>query len=337
MSQASTWGVPRNASEQDASEEQFAVRADESLDALLSSHKGNSAPSYAQAGTQWIDDTGTPWIVKMYDGADWIVTGWLNATTNQFTPAGAALKGQIAGLTISNNSTDATNDIDIAAGECASEATIPLLMSYAGSTGIQLDVAYGTGSGGRFDSAISNGAWHVFIISNGTTVGRGLSKSLNPTGEPNYPAGYSHYRRIGSVIRASSALIGFTQVGDDFLLNVPVLDANAVSGPGTAAVLLALTVPFGIKVIANVTVSYVDTSPVGGTAVLVTSPDQTNTAPDFASRLGNVWGSAAAGDGSNDLQVRTNTSQQIRYRFSQSTADHFLYVLTNGWTDTRGR
>jgi hypothetical protein len=59
--------------------------------ALLNHHKGSGAPSYAEAGMIWLDDSATPWLLKAYDGTDWIVLGALNATANTFLPyAGSA-------------------------------------------------------------------------------------------------------------------------------------------------------------------------------------------------------------------------------------------------------
>jgi len=62
-------------------------------DALHSLHKGAARPSYVAAGTLWIDDAATPWLLKLYDGADDITLGSVNATTNEFIPysAGTAL------------------------------------------------------------------------------------------------------------------------------------------------------------------------------------------------------------------------------------------------------
>jgi hypothetical protein len=54
--------------------------------ALLNHHKGSSAPAYAEAGILWLDDTATPWILKIYDGTDWIRLGDVNASTNAFFP-----------------------------------------------------------------------------------------------------------------------------------------------------------------------------------------------------------------------------------------------------------
>lgn len=54
--------------------------------ALLSHHKGSSAPDYAEAGAIWLDDSSTPWLLKLHDGADWIALGSINASSNAFQP-----------------------------------------------------------------------------------------------------------------------------------------------------------------------------------------------------------------------------------------------------------
>ncbi|MGM0422482.1 MAG: phage tail protein [Pseudomonadota bacterium] len=54
--------------------------------ALLSHHKGSTPPVYAAAGTLWLDDSATPWILKIYDGSHWIPTGAVNANSDQYTP-----------------------------------------------------------------------------------------------------------------------------------------------------------------------------------------------------------------------------------------------------------
>jgi len=55
----------------------------------LSSHSGASRPSYAAAGTVWLKNSATPWELYMYDGTDDILLGYVNATTNVFSPANA--------------------------------------------------------------------------------------------------------------------------------------------------------------------------------------------------------------------------------------------------------
>lgn len=66
------------------------VRADlnGALAALGTTMKGPSAPSAAQAGWCWLDDNASPWILRVYDGVDWITIGDIDPTTNVFTVAG---------------------------------------------------------------------------------------------------------------------------------------------------------------------------------------------------------------------------------------------------------
>jgi hypothetical protein len=71
-----------------------AVRADlnGALAALGSTMKGPNAPSAPVAGMMWVEDdnpSSTRWTVRMYDGADWISMGVLDATANRFEPANA--------------------------------------------------------------------------------------------------------------------------------------------------------------------------------------------------------------------------------------------------------
>ena len=66
-----------------------AVRSDLNLalKALGSTSIGSSAPGTLQTGQIWIDNSGTPWVVKVYDGAQHITVGTVNASTNAFSLA----------------------------------------------------------------------------------------------------------------------------------------------------------------------------------------------------------------------------------------------------------
>ena len=52
--------------------------------ALHSLHSGTSRPSYAVAGTLWIDTTSSPWTIRIFDGSDDIAIGTVDATANSF-------------------------------------------------------------------------------------------------------------------------------------------------------------------------------------------------------------------------------------------------------------
>lgn len=57
---------------------------DKEQENLLSSHSGNQTPSYAVAGTVWLDTSVTPWLLKIYDGNDDIIIGSVNSTDDEF-------------------------------------------------------------------------------------------------------------------------------------------------------------------------------------------------------------------------------------------------------------
>lgn len=243
-----------------------------------------------------------------------------------------AATGLLNGLTLSNNATDATNDIDFAAGVCASESAVAAVMSHSLGTA-QLDVAFGSGNGGRFDSAISDGTWHCFVISNGTTVSRGFSKSLNPTAETNYPSGYTRYRRVGSIVRVSGVIKGFVQNGDDFLWKATVVDVVDTS-PGTAAKTRTLTVPTGFPVDAKVRVLAVGVN-VNFRSV-ISSLAQNDEAVGNNANAGGLMSGVPNGQTAISANARTNSSGQIRTR-GESASGCELYVTTEGYTDRRGR
>lgn len=63
----------------------FRSDLNDGLQALGSTSKGGTAPTTAYSGQMWLDDSGTPWVVKVYDGTSWIPAFEVNATTNLAT------------------------------------------------------------------------------------------------------------------------------------------------------------------------------------------------------------------------------------------------------------
>ncbi len=312
----------------------------------LQSTTGNAPPVLpAESNTYWrllarkgTDGSGTGDFVGPSGGVvvNQIV-GFADATGKLgkgLTPleAGIPLPGYISdGFNLSNNTTDATNDIDFPAGYVASAGSSPVLLAHSAGTA-QLDVAFGTGNGGRFDSAVSDGWWHCFVIGNGTSVTRGFSKSLDPTAQPNYPAGYSRYRRVGSIVRVSGAIKAFDQRGDEFLWKATVVDVVDTS-PGTAAKTRTLTVPTGIQVDAKIRVLAVGVS-VNFRSV-ISSLAQNDEAVGNNANAGGLMSGVGNGQTATAHTVRTNTSGQIRTR-GESASGCEIYVTTEGYFDRRG-
>lgn len=57
---------------------------DKELQNILTSNSGIQRPSYAVAGTKWIDISVTPWLLKMYDGTDDVVIGTIDPLKHKF-------------------------------------------------------------------------------------------------------------------------------------------------------------------------------------------------------------------------------------------------------------
>jgi hypothetical protein len=248
------------------------------------------------------------------------------------------LRGHLFGLTLSNNVTDAINDIDIAEGG-AMDVSNAYYMTLAAGITKRLDAAWavGTGQGGLDTGTVANGTYHVWLIARSDTGVVDVLFSLSASA-PTMPASYDFKRRIGSILRESAAIVGFVQDGDRFMRKLPVLDVNAAS-TGTAAVTRALSVPTGVRVGAIFTGTVRNTSGASDNCTCVVN-DLSQT--DLSSI--NI-GQGTIGDGtildarisSGYNEVMTNTSAQVRTKMQASGANFTLIMYTWGWRDSRGR
>ncbi len=154
--------------------------------------------------------------------------------------------GYLAGLTLSNNGSDAANDIDIAAG-VARSAQNTYDLSLAATLTKRLDAAWavGTGNGGIFTGSKANSTcYHVFLIRKDAdgTIDAGFDTSITAA---NKPVGYTAYRRLGSIFTDGSGNIRpFQQVGDYFCFKSAVRDVWDAA-QNVALVTRTLTVPLG--------------------------------------------------------------------------------------------
>ena len=235
------------------------------------------------------------------------------------------------GLTLSNNVSDATNDIDIAAGSAVSDDGTTL-MTLASSYTKQLDVnwAVGTNQGGLDTGSIANGTYHVWLINRPDTGVTDVLFSTSAT-SPTMPTNYTKKKRIGSIMRISAAIVLFDQIGNRFRRRLRVMDVN-LSTLSTSAANLTLSVPTGIVVLAECQ-TYLET---GGVAAYVLfrslGPNaETDTAPSATFQDVTVGGTNPAANNTLIMR-RTNTSAQISYRSNTATIN-FLRLWTTAWVD----
>lgn len=241
-------------------------------------------------------------------------------------------RGQIDGFLLSNNGSDANNDIDVAAGACRDDGNAANIVLTSSLTK-RLDAAWeaGTNQGGLDAGSEANATWyHVFAIRNPSTLAVDALFSASAA-SPTMPSGYTQKRRLGAVRNDGSGnLLAFVQRGDEFWWKDPPLDVDTTNS-GTGAVLAALTVPTGVRVKAMVSAF------VGDTGLYLSDPDINDEAPSSTAgplaQIGESTGGTATACHGN-AAVWTNTSAQIRRR---SGADVACRLATLGWRDPRGR
>lgn len=282
-----------------------------------------TAPTGVKEGDEWYDESTGIFYRYINDGdsSQWVEIG---PVVNNYP----VLRGHIAGLTLSNNGSDATNDIDIAAGQAA-DASALTTMKLTSALTKRLDASWavGTNQGGLDTGSIADGWYHMWLIQRPDTGVVDVLFSTSAT-SPTMPANYIYKRRIGSVRRVSSALVAFSQRGDEFLWLVQKNDNNN-TGPSTTGTLYTLSVPTGIKVISRA--RYSQNS--GLVAMLYTSPDQTDTAVDTTSSFTSI--NLASAIQAMVMEIRTNTSGQIRARATAAVSSFIIDTI--GWIDSRGK
>jgi hypothetical protein len=140
-------------------------------DALHSTHSGSSRPSYVTVGMQWLDTTTTPWILKLYDGADDITQGTFNSSTNIFTPSGA---GAIAFT--GNNTHSGTETFSNAAGVTTNTITERTAAAGITADGVLLKDSKVTATGG-----LQIGADTMAAFANAASFSATLTGTANVT------------------------------------------------------------------------------------------------------------------------------------------------------------
>jgi hypothetical protein len=278
------------------------------------------------------------------NGASWIDALDINATTGivsaamgfSGSPDPTYLRGFLAGLTLANDATSPNTVLDIAAGVANADDNSLLMKLGAAITKTTGAWAAGSGNGALDTGTVAASAWyHAYLIARTDTGAVDALFSQSAT-SPTMPSGYTKKRRIGAILTDASAhIVAFSQNGDEFLWATSVNAANTVIG--TSATLIALAVPPGVKVNALLR-GYVNTTNGPGFAsVLINSPDEAGVGSNAT--VGNVTQTAGASSlptaGFGMLNVRTNTSQQIR-AVSASASGNILGLATFGWIDMRG-
>jgi hypothetical protein len=269
-----------------------------------------------------------------------------STTGNLMTSTGSAWsssepalpQGFLYGLSLSNNGSDATNDIDISTGQCR-DITNAANIALASALTKRLDAAWsvGTNQGGLDTGSIANITYHVWSIKRSDTGVVDVLFSASASA-PTLPTNYNYKRRIGSIMRESGAIVGFIQDSDYFYRKVPIR-SSSVSNQATTASLITLHVPAGIRMRANIVASMFDASSTAEVNWLITDTTQTDSSPSgtLLSMYTTPVSTTSYPFSFLGLHVFTDTSGRIRSRVDTQLADLYLDIYVHGWTDTRGK
>lgn len=242
-------------------------------------------------------------------------------------------RSYLSGCTLSTAGASATMSIAAGVAVDTTFAAAMVLTAIAKTTSAW---ALGTAAGGLDTGAIANSTWyHFYVIQRLDTNVVDAVFSTNAT-LPTLPTNYTVYRRIGSGLTNGAAQwTAFIQDGDLFQWLTPVNNVNTAN-PGTSAVSATLTTPLGVNVVSWLSV-YLNNQTTNTVSVYLSDLATTDAAPSTA--LFSLYGQAgsAFSYASGEFFIRTNTSSQIRYRFSASGANDSIVISTKGWRDTRGR
>jgi hypothetical protein len=283
----------------------------------------------------------------IYDGIDFIVLNPVKSYLDlkNATTATEAIKGSTLlskQITIANNVTDANNDIDFSAGNFQFSDGSGQASAIAMTKRLDASWAAGTNQGGLFTGAkAANSTYHCFAIFNPTTLVSDFGFLLGvaatvPDPTSVLPVGFTKFKRIGSILTDGSSNIknGKFLFGNGFYFfsyDSPTLDVN-VTNQGTAAVLYVLPTPLGIK-----TTSYFNIFVVrGGSGPIMyfSDPNNADLVPSIAvTPLGQLYMGSGDIDRGQWLEIVTNTSSQIRTRWSISDASVNMKIAVTKFLD----
>ncbi len=184
--------------------------------ALLSMHKGASRPSYAVAGTIWIDDAADPsWLVNLFDGLADILIGTFDTTTDIFTPA--PMSSFIRGL---------ADDPDAATARATLGVTLGFEFIATADASDDATIDFTGFDASKYDS-------YLFVLSNivPATDGAGLDMRTSSDGGSNYDSGASDY--LNNALRRDTADANDALNARGFASSRIAL--NSIDGAGSAA------------------------------------------------------------------------------------------------------
>lgn len=240
----------------------------------------------------------------------------------------AVMRGYLSGLTLSTAGGSTSFGISAGVGVDSTNAYAMTLASAITKTMSSWAVGSTNGSLDTGTIAAST-MYHIYLIQRPDTGVVDVLSSLSAS-SPTMPTNYTLARRIGSIrTDASTKWLAFTQIGDEFILALPIGDLN-ISNLG-AATLYTLSVPPSTK--AHIRMLGTHASAVSG--VLITAPQESS--PTWNVPPGNVTATMPSTTTNFNMCLDVQTDSSSRISALAPSTNTVLQIATWGWADRRGR
>jgi hypothetical protein len=230
-------------------------------------------------------------------------------------------------ITITNNATDANNDIDFSAGNAP-------LDDYSGQVLLastlvkRLDASWsaGTNQGGLFSGTKANSTrYYLFSITNGTIIDAGFD--ISPTGA-NIPAGYKGSYRGMVLTDGSGNIRPFTLAGQYMSYVNEIVDYTPTTPTSDVYITYALSCPLKPNILAYIRMAMLYT----GASVVAQDFNYRNTGQSS----GNFFGGGAV----NGYQAQNptgfvplNSLAQVDLLFRYTAPSSNFSIITKGYFD----
>jgi len=224
-------------------------------------------------------------------------------------------------ITISNNATDANNDIDFSAGNAPlDDNSGQVLLSSTLVKRLDASWVAGTNQGGLFSGTKANSTrYYEFVITNGTITDAG--HDISPTGA-NIPAGYKGSYRGMILTDSSGNILAFDQLENNYFEFItPILEGSGTT-PLTRTP-LPVSAPKNVIVKINATLTSVATS--GVNHLYLTDLNKTDNSVIKLYANINFWNAG-------EFTVKTNSSSQIGVKGNGSSGTYAIHTI--GFFDT---
>ena len=283
-------------------------------------------------------------LIEVESGSGTFSSSIDNLKTYVAPPATKSVKGSAFlsnPISISNNATDANNDIDFSAGnfqfsDDSGQAVATAIMTK------RLDATWsaGTGNGGLLNGTAVpkaiNSTYHCYKIFNPTTGVEDSAFLLGVAGtvpDPTtvLPSGFTKFQDRGSILTDGSGNIRpFTQNKKHFTLTTPVLSQSLTLSVNTRGS-YAITTPLGKRTNANIHAT--NSKNVSGfSQTWISDLNTTDIDPLLSSGFETLKGNVTYSS-DNEIWRKTNLSSQIGIRTNNSTSSTEIKIVTMGWED----